>query len=252
MKSLMRFVIALAIASTCFTSCLIRYNKEAAQANHLSITGELVTTSYDWDNITSIIAESVDVEYHQCDSAFRVDVIADKGYDGRYTISNVSGELKLNLNDVSFRGRRGEFILKVYSPCLNSVSYSGSGDVKFIGGLTSADGLDVSLAGSGDINLGEVKVSSLNVAVAGSGDLDASSVVCNSIELAVAGSGDAALYNVSTNRIVASIAGSGDIVVTGQTESMDAEIAGSGTINVKDLTVSNISERIHGSGKVIR
>lgn len=89
------------------------------------------------------------------------------------------------------------------------------------------DTIDVSLAGSGDIDLNG-KARSLKLDIAGSGDVDAADLVLSDATVSIAGSGDAKLAPSQTADI--SIAGSGDVDLTGHTATVKSRVAGSGSI----------------------
>ena len=90
--------------------------------------------------------------------------------------------------------------------------------------------LDVCVQGSGDITAFG-KVEHLDAEVAGSGDVDAGELMAMSAKLSVAGSGDIDAY--VTQSVRARVAGSGDIVVRGNPPIRDHSVAGSGDIKFK-------------------
>lgn len=128
---------------------------------------------------------------------------------------------------------------------LTAVKMVGSGDV--IGkDVVKASNLEVSLTGSGDINLkvdsnslealvtgsGDVdlrgKTNELKVKVTGSGDFDGEDLDSNNTDVTVSGSGEAKV--VANQSIKARVSGSGDIKYKGNPEIRDTKANGSGEI----------------------
>ena len=95
---------------------------------------------------------------------------------------------------------------------------------------TSAAGLDVDIAGSGDVTVASI-AGPLDVRVAGSGDVK------------VAG-GQATTMSVS-------VAGSGDVDFGGVADSLKARIAGSGDVRAREVQ-RPVSKTVMGSGGVTR
>ena len=106
----------------------------------------------------------------------------------------------------------------------------------------------VALAGSGDLtNSGTINADEFEVSLAGSGDIDLN-VEAQSVESAIAGSGDIKLTGASKN-LTTKIAGSGDFDGKGfRSINVEAKISGSGDINV--VCNGNLNVRISGSGDV--
>jgi hypothetical protein len=136
---------------------------------------------------------------------------------GDWTVANVKGRLEIN--------------------------DAGSGDVR--GG--SAGELAVRVAGSGDIQLREIR-GAANIDVAGSGDVSAASID-GPLHTNVMGSGDVKIDGGRASDMVVRIAGSGDVRFGGVAASLDAQLAGSG-----DVDVGRVDGPIHkasfGSGAV--
>jgi hypothetical protein len=123
---------------------------------------------------------------------------------------------------------QGRCIVGIALPEAPSIRIKGSGDVTLYDLQQSV--LDVGVQGSGDITaFGQVE--HLDAEVAGSGDVDAGELVAMSADLSVAGSGDIDAY--VTQSVKASVAGSGDIVVRGNPPIRDHSVAGSGDIKFK-------------------
>lgn len=105
------------------------------------------------------------------------------------------------------------------------LSLSGSGDARFEG-LKTGD-FDISLAGSSDVR-GNGQAERLSISIAGSGDVDLFDLRSEEVSISIAGSGDAKLH--ATRQLKVSIAGSGDVTYVGDA-SVSSRVAGSGSIN---------------------
>ena len=84
----------------------------------------------------------------------------------------------------------------------------------------------MSIAGSGDINLGGT-ANELDASIAGSGTVKADRLKAKSVVLNIAGSGDATVWATDTMKL--SIAGSGDVKYWGDAK-VTQSVAGSGSI----------------------
>lgn len=136
---------------------------------------------------------------------------------GDWTIANVEGEAK--------------------------ISQAGSGDTR----MGSSGGLDIRVAGSGDVAAADVH-GGLEVTIAGSGDATVKSVD-GPLEVSVAGSGDVMVGGGRATTMKVSIAGSGDVDFRGTADSLRARIAGSGDVHADEVT-GEVSKIVMGSGSV--
>lgn len=105
------------------------------------------------------------------------------------------------------------------------VSITGSGDIDL---AVKATALDVNIVGSGDIKL-TGKTAELDVTISGSGDFEGSSLSSENTEVSISGSGDANV--TATNNLKARVSGSGDIDYSGNPNTSDKKVSGSGTIS---------------------
>jgi hypothetical protein len=139
---------------------------------------------------------------------------------------------------------RGPVTITVVTPRLTGLSVAGSGDIELgafntpklsvsVAGSGSArlDGLasdevGISVAGSGDIK-GSGKTSALNINIAGSGDVDLGGLKADEVSVRIAGSGDVEVHANKALKI--SIAGSGDVVYSGDA-TVSRSVMGSGSV----------------------
>ena len=110
------------------------------------------------------------------------------------------------------------------------VTIGGSGTIDV--GTLSGESLEITIGGSGTVKAkGTVK--SLTMTVGGSGKAEMADLKVDKAEINVGGSGDAQF--ASDGEVEANIAGSGDIVVTGSAK-CKIEAFGSGTLTCKPAT----------------
>lgn len=135
----------------------------------------------------------------------------------------------------------------ITTPVLHAISLAGSGDVVIEKTFTT-EKMDLSLAGSGIMDLKDLKSDALKASIAGSGNIAvAGGKDAGSLDVSIAGSGklNAGDYAVSKGKV--EIAGSGDCVVN-VSETLVVSIAGSGNVSYKGKPV--LKSETAGSGKV--
>ncbi|NRD20304.1 DUF2807 domain-containing protein [Winogradskyella eckloniae] len=129
---------------------------------------------------------------------------------------------------------------------INAVSLAGSGNVKNSGTIESDD-INISLAGSGDIELnidtneteshiagsGDIKLegstTELTLKVTGSGNFEGDDLNSTNVTAKVTGSGGADV--VCNGELIVRITGSGNVHYSGKPTQKDTKITGSGSIN---------------------
>ncbi len=133
------------------------------------------------------------------------------------------GELRI-YSDGSFSSRH-DCRVEITVPSLTDVSLSGSGDID-VTNLSGGD-FSLSISGSGDITA-EGKVDQLSISVAGSGDVDARDLEAQDADVHISGSGDVTVF--ASRYLDARVSGSGDIDYYGDPEKISSHVAGSGSI----------------------
>ncbi len=109
------------------------------------------------------------------------------------------------------------------------MSVAGSGDI-FFDNLTTQK-TEISVAGSGDIKLVGSSGEKLEISIAGSGDINATEFKAQKVEVDISGSGTAKVY--ATDKLETSIVGSGSVYYKGDPK-VDASSIGSGrTLTLK-------------------
>jgi hypothetical protein len=128
---------------------------------------------------------------------------------------------------------------------LKAIDIDGSADITGKGKFVS-DTMDLSISGSGDINL-ELETKVLETAISGAGDVKLAGLA-KTFSAAISGSGDIKALELVSEKCQVSIAGSGDCQVNASQE-LEISIAGSGDVSYKG-NPAKIDNTIAGSGKV--
>lgn len=210
MKKIYFLLLALATL-TATSACRV----EKADDGEPSITRHI--EAKDFESIA--IAFPADVTFIPSDT-FGVDVKAPAKQMEKVDIKVEDGQLRIyKKEDGEDRhyivlNSRGEMQVTVRAPRLTSVSLAGSGSFVCNDTLRS-DHLNLSIAGSGDVEAALAHVDNTNISIAGSGDVDVDFKACKSVN--------------------ASILGSGDIDLSGDVESLTKNIGGSGDIDTHKL-----------------
>lgn len=108
---------------------------------------------------------------------------------------------------------------------------------------------NVSIAGSGKVDLGRLDQDRLSLAIAGSGGASAEGGRLGRLALNIAGSGHADLGGMKAQRTDVHIAGSGSVSLAAS-ETVNASLIGSGTVRLA-ARPATINRSIVGSGDVI-
>lgn len=200
------------------------------------------------------VVGSPNVYYTQADS-FSVRVKGpDNFVDNILTEKNgktltVRNKGKWGVVNISFSDE-DELAVYVTSPDLVAVRVNGSGD--FIStDLIDTDNMNITLRGSGDINIDKLLCDRCDVELIGSGDIDLPEVEAKETSVVLVGSGDIkmGLSKVADTRL--SLKGSGDIKVdfSEGCRSVDCTVNGSGDIGLSGK-IGHFRGEKHGSGDI--
>ena len=162
---------------------------------------------------------------------------------------NVRNKGKWGVVNISFSDE-DELAVYVTSPDLVAVRVNGSGD--FIStDLIDTDNMNITLRGSGDINIDKLLCDRCDVELIGSGDIDLPEVEAKETSAVLVGSGDIkmGLSKVADTRL--SLKGSGDIKVdfSEGCRSVDCTVNGSGDIGLSGK-IGHFRGEKHGSGDI--
>lgn len=122
------------------------------------------------------------------------------------------------------------------------LSDAGSGDVQ----AGSVGYAHISLAGSGDVRLGQA--GGLETAISGSGDVHAATIN-GPIKASINGSGDVTVDGGQAPKVAVNIAGSGNVKFGGVAGDVAVGVAGSGDVTIAKAT-GQVSKHVAGSGDV--
>lgn len=128
---------------------------------------------------------------------------------------------------------------------VKKLSVSGSGSIVSENKIESVD-LEVSVAGSGDINI-DVDADKLSTIISGSGEALLKGSATEHI-VRISGSGDVQAFGLATTKSDISIFGSGESEVS-VSSTLDVIISGSGDVAYKG-SPANVNQIITGSGKL--
>ena len=130
-----------------------------------------------------------------------------------------------------------------------SVKQSYSTRIGLVVNIETPEFEEVSIIGSGDVNLTGVAQDNVSLKISGSGDITADGSI-QQLTAVVNGSGDLMLSKLRADYATIMINGSGDAEI-GVKQSLTAEINGSGNIEYYGNPPSVQSE-VHGSGDIIK
>ena len=132
---------------------------------------------------------------------------------------------------------------------LEEVSISGSGDIQVPD--LEADRFSVDIGGSGDVNMGNLNADSFSIDIGGSGDVRTDRVKVPTFEVDINGSGDIALKELAAKELTLDVNGSGSLRIDdGQVSEQDLDINGSGNFQAEDMASKIVKIRIGGSGDI--
>lgn len=140
----------------------------------------------------------------------------------------------------------GKIEIHITVPEIDGLSVSGSGDI-FVEDIKTRI-LDLAVSGSGDIIIDELQVERVSSSISGSGDITIKDGgVADDFSVSVSGSGDVNAMGFEATNVVIRVSGSGNCSVTSN-GSIKARVAGSGNINYKGNP--SIDSSVVGSGRV--
>lgn len=143
-----------------------------------------------------------------------------------------------------FRTRPAMFVLITIQD-LQAITIQGSGNIQSKGAFI-ADALDLTIQGSGDMDL-DLSATRIKATVQGSGDVLLRGST-SYFETRIQGSGDVNTLELAATDVKASIMGSGDVAVQCNGV-LDASIMGSGNISYRGIP-TEVLQSIKGSGSI--
>lgn len=137
--------------------------------------------------------------------------------------------------------------VRVSGPAFDAFELAGSGTLKTLSAI-HAETLNLSIGGSGEIDVPQADAGKVACSISGSGDIRVGGK-SNDVQFEIAGSGDIAAKELLANTGSASIAGSGTVTCN-VSQTLKAEIAGSGDVYYTGSPAVDMD--VSGSGKVKR
>ena len=144
-----------------------------------------------------------------------------------------------------YQWKREKMTIYLTVPKLEGIRLGGSGNIKSTNSFDNADGMKISLGGSGNIDL-EISTNQLNCQLSGSGNIRLAGKA-DQAEMRVSGSGNISASKLETDHCSARISGSGNVSVNAD-DQLNVSISGSGDLRYKGSP--NIKKSISGSGRV--
>tara|TARA_B100001105_G_C22204132_1_gene362509 strand:+ start:38 stop:694 length:657 start_codon:yes stop_codon:yes gene_type:complete len=191
--------------------------------NNIQGSGNIISESRELNNFTSIILlGSIDVNIKTSESNNCV-VVADDNLIPYIKTEVVNNKLNISLNE-SYSSEE-KLVVNINTPNYDEVSLSGSGNINILD--FKNNNLSLNISGSGNIT-GNGEVETLVVKINGSGNLMSKEIKSKSATITINGSGDGEVF--ASDSISAKINGSGNIEYFGNPENVDSIINGSGDI----------------------
>ena len=202
---------------------IIFFIKNNLTKNNIQGSGNIISESRELNNFTSIILlGSIDVNIKTSESNNCV-VVADDNLIPYIKTEVVNNKLNISLNE-SYSSEE-KLVVNINTPNYDEVSLSGSGNINILD--FKKNNLSLNISGSGNIT-GNGEVETLVVKINGSGNLMSKEIKSKSATITINGSGDAEVF--ASDSISAKINGSGNIEYFGNPENVDSIINGSGDI----------------------
>lgn len=232
-------VVALAIAGG-LAGCDkadIRWNgKEGVPLAQLDLSGEAPS------EVTLLGPDTVDIRDGE-KLSIQVEGSDEAKERMRFVLDN--GSLGILREHSSWSGGDGDPATVIITmPAPAKLTLAGSGKMS---AASVSDKPEVTMAGSGVLDLPSVNARSMEVSIAGSGTLKAAGTA-DSLELNVMGSGTADLAGLKAGSSHVSVMGSGNATFASDGD-VDANIMGSGNVTVRGRARCNVKSM--GSGKLV-
>jgi hypothetical protein len=153
-----------------------------------------------------------------------------------------------NWGNWGFSNREDRVTVYITIPKIAGLSVAGSGDM-IVEGKITADDLDLSVSGSGKLELAADASGDLGADVSGSGTIVLSGK-CRDFDSQVSGSGRVQLDINVAERAAFGLSGSGKVRATGSAKEVRTTISGSGEVLAANFVTDKCDVRISGSGDV--
>jgi hypothetical protein len=187
-----------------------------------------------------------------------IDVILDEGPSSvkveadenliPYIVTDIhNGWLDVRTEDHVNLNSHNKITVYVTTPTLSAVKISGSGNVSSSKKFQANDKMDLSVAGSGDIDC-DVNAPAVNASITGSGNIKVGGET-KEVNVHITGGGDYDGSNLKAENATVNITGSGDVNLFADA-TLDVKITGSGSVKYKGN--ATVHQKVIGSGSVDR
>jgi hypothetical protein len=181
------------------------------------------------------------------DSNPRIEIYAQQNIIDLMETKVKQNTLVIKLKNLTSIRRYNPISIKVYTANISDIYLNGSGSIA-CKNFTEIERIDLTVNGSGKINMYANVLQHANVSINGSGDVYLkSNKLCQYGNFDISGSGKIMAYPFQINEIDASISGSGTMEVY-CSEVLNGSISGSGKIYYKGNCQTNV--KISGSGRI--
>lgn len=132
---------------------------------------------------------------------------------------------------------------------LKQVSIAGSGDIQ-VPDLETTD-FGIEIGGSGDVSLADLTADWFEIDIGGSGDVTTERVDVSKFRVRINGSGDITLGELNADELTLNVNGSGNLrIEDGKVVDQNIDINGSGNFQAENLASKNANILIGGSGDI--
>lgn len=233
---------AIAAATLAISACNI--NGEGPVLMRDDLSGQTTTESRDIDGFTEIdMGGSGDLLVTEGDS-FVIEVTTDSVLQEHVTTEVVGNTLRIEQH-YSIIGASPSVSVSVTVPDLTRLEVSGASEA-MVRSVT-AESLDVTISGAGDIDLA-ADAQRLTLSVSGAGTLTAHGTVASG-DISVSGAGDVDGEDLTIAEATVSVSGAGSVHVRVR-QSLDAHISGAG--NLVYYGDPNVTKDVSGAGSISR
>lgn len=228
----------------CATTCTF------AQMERIEGNGNVRKETRQVSNFTGILLSgSINVDVTYGDSK-NVTVEGDENLLPYIETVVENGNLVVKTRDKVNVKSKNRLIVHAALTRVDRLRVSGSGNITGNGDFSNDGKADISVSGSGNINIAMSSFSETKINISGSGNVVLKGKSTNNIDATISGSGNIDCSDVICNDVFARVSGSGNIKVYAN-KSIEARVSGSGNIYYKG-SATNINLKSSGSGKIIK
>ena len=211
----------------------------------VSLTGQTITETRDLPSFNSVaLSFSADVYISQGNRQ-SVEIEADEGAMD-IIVTDVRGETLVLKTRDGFWRRTGKVKVTITVPEIRQLQVSGSGDILAQTAIRTEE-LDLTVSGSGSIDIDDLQCPSIRSTITGSGDIRLTGrQAANDMKTVITGSGSCNAENLEVAMADVHITGSGSVRIH-VSEELSTRITGSGSVLYRGQPLVDASST--GSGR---